>query len=48
MSFIGQVCLHIRGIFNSDRSSAVQQNDSNSTQMINNNNIQIGNVDNYA
>ncbi len=36
MSFIGQVCLHIRGICYSDRSSTVQQND----------NIQIGNVQN--
>ncbi len=32
MSFIGQVCLHIRGICYSDRSSTVQQNDSNRTQ----------------
>ncbi len=31
MSFIGQVCLHIRGICYSDRSSTVQQNDSNRT-----------------
>ncbi len=31
MSFIGQVCLHIRGICCSDRSSTVQQNDSNRT-----------------
>ncbi len=31
MSFNGQVCLHIRGICYSDRSSTVQQNDSNRT-----------------
>ncbi len=28
MSFVGQVCLHIRGICYSYRSSTVQQNDS--------------------
>ncbi len=33
MSFIGQVCLHIRGMCNSDRNSTVQQNDSYRTQM---------------
>ncbi len=43
MSFIGQVCLHIRGICYSDRSSTVQQNDR--TQIIKIN-IQIGNVQN--
>ncbi len=32
MSFIGQVCLHIRGICYSDRSSTVQQNDSDRTK----------------
>ncbi len=32
MSFIGQVCFHIQGICYSDRSSAVQQNNSNRTQ----------------
>ncbi len=31
MSFIGQVCLHIQGICYSDRSSTVQQNDSDRT-----------------
>ncbi len=31
MSFIGQVCLHTRGICYSDISSTVQQNDSNRT-----------------
>ncbi len=31
MSFIGQVCLHVQGICNSDRSSTVQQNDSDRT-----------------
>ncbi len=31
MSFIGQLCLHIRGICYSDRSSTVQQKDSNRT-----------------
>ncbi len=44
MSFIGQVCLHIRGICYSD-SSTVQQNDSNRTghrHLY----IQIGNVQN--
>ncbi len=40
MRFISQVCLHIRGICYSDRSSTVQQNDSNRTQIIKNN-IQI-------
>ncbi len=47
MSFVGQVCVHIRGICYSDRSSTVQQNDSDRTghrqQKIN---IQIGNVQN--
>ncbi len=32
MSFIGRVCLHIRGICYSDRSSTVQQNDSDRTR----------------
>ncbi len=42
MSFIGQVCLHIRGICYSDRSSTVQQNDSNRTgHRQQKNNIQI-------
>ncbi len=41
MSFIGQVCLHIQGICYSDRSSTVQQKDSNRTRYTN---IQIGNV----
>ncbi len=31
MSFIGQVCLHIRGIFYSDISFIVQQNDNDRT-----------------
>ncbi len=46
MSFIGQVCLHIEGICYSDRSSTVQQNDSNMTQTTKEQytNIQIGNV----
>ncbi len=30
MSFIGQVCLHMQGIFYSDSSSTVQQNDNDS------------------
>ncbi len=47
MSFIGQVCLHIRGICYSDRGSTVQQNDSNRTgHRQQKNNIQIGNVKN--
>ncbi len=47
MSFIGQVCLHIQGISYSDRSSTVQQNDSNSTgHRQQENNIHIGNVQN--
>ncbi len=41
MSFIGQVFLHIWGICYSDRSSTVQQKDSNRTRYTN---IQIGNV----
>ncbi len=42
MSFISQVCLHIRGICYSDRSSTVQQNDSNRTEhRQQKNNIQI-------
>ncbi len=45
MSFIGQVCLHIRGICYSDRSSTVQQHDSDRDKpQIIKNNIQIGNV----
>ncbi len=32
MSFVGQVCLHIRGICYSERSSTVHQNDSNRTE----------------
>ncbi len=45
MSFIGQVCLHIRGICYSNISSTVQQNDSNRTgHRQQKNNIQIGNV----
>ncbi len=43
MSFIGQECLHIQGICYSDRSSTVQQNNSDRQQK---NNIQIGNVQN--
>ncbi len=39
-----QVCLHTRGMCYSDRSSTVQQNDSDKTQIIKNN-IQIGNVE---
>ncbi len=39
-----QVCLHTRGICYSDRSSTVQQNDCDRTQIIKNN-IQIGNVE---
>ncbi len=31
MNFIVQVCLHMQGVFYSDRSSTVQQNDSDST-----------------
>ncbi len=47
MSFFGQVCLHIQGICYSDRSSTVQQNDSNRTgHRQQNNNIQIGIVQN--
>ncbi len=47
MSFIGQVCLQIRGICYSDRSSTVQQNDSNRTgHRQQKNDIQIGNVQN--
>ncbi len=42
--FIGQVFLHIRGICYSDRSSTVQQNDSDRTGHTTKNNIQIGNV----
>ncbi len=42
MSFIGQLCLHIQGICYSDRSSTVQQKDSNGTgHRQQNNNIQI-------
>ncbi len=42
MSFIGQVCLHIEGICYSDRSSTVQQNDSDRTgHRQQKNNIQI-------
>ncbi len=47
MSFIGQVCLHIQGICYSDRSSTVQQNDSDRTgHSQQKNNIKIGNVQN--
>ncbi len=47
INFIGQVYLHIRGICYSDRSSTVQQNDSNRTgHRQNKNNIHIGNVQN--
>ncbi len=47
MSFVGQVCVHIRGICYSDRSSTVQQNDSDRTgHRQQKNNIQIGNVQN--
>ncbi len=47
ISFIGQVGLHIQGICYSDRSSTVQQNDSNRTgHRQQKNNIQIGNVQN--
>ncbi len=47
MSFIGQVCLHIQGICYSDRSSTVQQNDSDRTgHRQQKNNIKIGNVQN--
>ncbi len=41
-----QVCLHIRGICYSDRSSTVQQDDSSRTQIIKKNSIQIDNVQN--
>ncbi len=47
ISFIGQVCLHIRGICYSDWSSTVQQNDSDRTGLRQQkNNIQIGNTKN--
>ncbi len=45
MSFIGQVCFHIQVICYSDRSSTVQQNDSDRTgHRQQKDNIQIGNV----
>ncbi len=47
MSFIEQVCLHIKGIYYSDRSSTVQQTDCNRTgHRQQKNNIQIGTVQN--